>query len=504
MFARLKKRFKKPQSHSRTPAQRMVTLKRADIYYLPIAKCGSTYLKNLFYYLDNGGEHYSGDDIHSIDDALLRADSKDTGKITASGYAFAVVRHPVDRFLSYYFDKVYGQGPRSFPHHQKYFTRELGLDLSSGIDVSGHRINCLLLIDWIKKNLAHKTEEPINPHWRRQTARLKRVAAFDLEYLTLDGLDWQLPLFVGGVIPDIRDAMAAVKARNKTDWPVDRAALLDEELTGKIEETYKNDLKIYVLANRKWQAWVQDDVAAENRKLRVISAGNLPLYSVTTPKVGCTYLKNLFYILEHGKAYNSPSLIHGSGENARQDLTKAELAAAVSFFVVRDPTDRFFSLYFDKIYGSGPQAFQWITKRLIEKRGFVAGPDVSLAQHQQNCMGLLGYLEHKFATQSPEQLNPHWRPQIIAAKRVLPFGLKPLLLENLEEQLRQIAGNRISNLNQAMARVPERNRTKRAYTNLEILTPKMAQRISTLYSDDQALYERVKSGWAKTGKPPEL
>jgi len=504
MFARLKKRLKKPQSYSRTPAQRMITLKRADIYYLPIAKCGSTYLKNLFYYLDNGGEHYSGDDIHSIDDALQRASSKDAEKITTSGYAFAVVRHPVDRFLSYYFDKVYGQGPRSFPHHQKYFTRELGLDLSLGLDVSGHRNNCLLLIDWTKKNLAHKTEEPINPHWRRQTTRLKRVATLDLEYLTLDGLDWQLPLFIGGVIPDIRDAMVAVKTRNKTDWPVDRATLLDKELVGKIENTYENDLKIYHETNRKWQAWLQDDVTAQNRKLRVISAGNRPLYCVTTPKVGCTYLKNLFYILEHGKAYHAPGLIHGSGENARQDMSESELSGTASFFVVRDPADRFFSLYFDKIYGTGPQAFQWITKRLIEKRGFVAGPDISLKQHQQNCMGFLGYLEHKFATQDPEHLNPHWRPQIITAKRVLPFGLKPLLLDNLEEQLQHISGGQIPELKDAMGKVSDRNRTTRAYINSEILTPIMAQRISTLYSDDQALYERVKSGWAKTGEPPEL
>lgn len=76
----------------------MLTLRRAPVYYLPNTKCGSTYLKNLFYYLDHSAEHASGIDIHSNADDLVRAQTGDEESIRQSPYAFAVLRDPVDRF----------------------------------------------------------------------------------------------------------------------------------------------------------------------------------------------------------------------------------------------------------------------------------------------------------------------------------------------------------------------------------------------------------------------
>lgn len=503
MFERLKKRFKKPKSFSRTPAQRMVTLKRADVYYLPIAKSGSTYMKNLFYYLDHGHQHKAGDNIHSIDDALRRAKTDDVTKIRQSGYAFAVVRDPVDRFLSYYFDKIYGCGPRCFPHHREYFSRMLGLDLSDNLDAAGHRKNCSLLINWTLENLEFRTDEPINPHWRRQASRIKRTAMLDLELLTLDGLDWQLPLFLRDAVPNIHEAMAAIKARNEVAWPVSRFEVIDAALLKKIEDTYRMDVKIYRKTRQKWQAWTSEDQAPEGQ-LRVITAQDIPLYYVATPKVGCTYLKNLFYILEHHAPYSNPTRIHGSGAETRRDMRVGEIEKGVGFIVVRAPATRFLSLYFDKVYGTGQQAFPWIAKRLADKRGFDGNEGISLEQHQKNCSALLGFLEYRFSTQTPDQLNPHWRPQVETAKKVASFGLKPLLLEALDTQLPHIAAGRIAGLQRAMTSALQRNTTMRPYSDAEMLTPEIEQRISALYSDDQALYERVKSGWAKTGEPPEL
>lgn len=76
----------------------MLTLRSASDYYLPTTKCGSTYLKNLFYYLDHAEEHSAGVNIHSNADDLVRAHRGDEETINQSPYAFAVLRDPVDRF----------------------------------------------------------------------------------------------------------------------------------------------------------------------------------------------------------------------------------------------------------------------------------------------------------------------------------------------------------------------------------------------------------------------
>lgn len=82
--------------------------------------------------------------------------------------------------------------------------------------------------------------------------------------------------------------------------------------------------------------------------------------------------------------------------------------------------------------------------------------------------------------------------------------MRPLLLEDLDKQLIQIAGGRIKGLEVAMEAVPLRNYSSKPFTLDEILTPETAQRISALYAADQALYERVKMAWRETGQPPIL
>ncbi|MHA1127541.1 MAG: sulfotransferase family 2 domain-containing protein [Alphaproteobacteria bacterium] len=236
-----------------------------------------------------------------------------------------------------------------------------------------------------------------------------------------------------------------------------------------------------------------------------MTAGILPFYCVTTPKVGCTYLKNLFHFLEHQKVHHDPLRIHDKSEISvnREMIDAQSLAQGTSFFVVRDPVDRFFSFYFEKVYNTGPQSFPWIARRLTERRDYVGDQDIFLEQHRINCIALLGFLKYHFNKDTVEKTNAHWRPQIETAKKVAGFGLKPLLLEKLDTQLLQIADGRIVGLADAMA-ISARNTSDRLFTNAEILTPEIADRISALYASDQALYERVKSGWDQTGQPPKL
>ena len=503
MIKGLLQKFQKPKG--RTQAQRMLTLHSAPVYYLPITKCGSTYLKNVFYYLDHANEHVSGIDIHANSDDLIRANSGDEDAIRRSSYAFAVLRDPVDRFLSLYFDKIYGDGPNNFDDVRAYLAEEIALDLERDLDAKAHRENCVRFIDWLALNLSFKTDVPVNPHWRRQSSRLQRVNTLNLTHLTLDGLDWQLPLLLGDVVPNIRQAMEVVQANNRTDKPFTRAEILDAELLGKIEAVYSSDKELYQQASRKSQLWLRYHVeVTEGETIRCFTSAEHSINCVAISKTGRTYLRNLLYVLEHNKDYHDPLKIHTEGASSNSELTKSEIAKEVSFFVIRDPVDRFFSLYFDKIYNTGEHSFPWIAKRLVERRGFVHEANLTVEQHRANCLALLGYINRKFETEALPDLNSHWSPQVEMAKKAIRFGLQPLLLENLDEQLLHIADGRIEGLENAIKATPHRNSSSKPYSVEEILTPEIAQRISDLYGDDQALYERVKTAWDTTGRPPIL
>lgn len=243
--------FRKREPQKRTAADRMTTLASAEVYYLPITKCGSTYLKNLFYYLDNDAEQGEGLRIHK-EGTLPRAKSGDGEKIRNSRHAFTVLRDPTDRFVSLYFDKIYGDGQGKFPRLRRELVNEINLDLSRDLSEDQHRQNCMLLIDWVGQNLAYKTTEPVNHHWRWQSARLKRVEELELEHLTLDGLDWQLPILIKDIVPNIREAMLAVKSRNRAEKPISREALVDDALRKKIEDVYAADKRLYLAAKKRW------------------------------------------------------------------------------------------------------------------------------------------------------------------------------------------------------------------------------------------------------------
>lgn len=237
----------------KSPAERMLTLDCAKVYYLPITKCGSTYLKNLFYYLDHANEHTAGDFIHANPQDLKRAKVGDLEAIKNSPFAFTVLRDPVDRFTSMYFDKIYGDGPQRFKKERLYLEKEIGLDLTRNLDVTMHRQNCNKLIVWVEKNLKHKTDRTTSFHWKRQSNRLKRVQELKLRHLTLDGLSAQLPVFLKQALPDIEEAMFVVKSINKSQKPDDFDKIADQALREKIEAVYARDHQLYNTATEYWQ-----------------------------------------------------------------------------------------------------------------------------------------------------------------------------------------------------------------------------------------------------------
>ena len=195
------------------------TTRRYPIYYLSITKCGSTYMKNLFYALDHDAQHPDPDHIHDHGADLIRADFAPRWMVRRSAYAFTVLRKPSKRFLSLYFDKIYGDHPGNVPELGEEIAAEAGLDLAPGLDLAGHQRNTKRFIRWIAANIAHETDQPINPHWRPQMRRIATVQHMGLNFLTLEGLSWQLPVYLGSAVPELETAMARVRTRNPRKLP---------------------------------------------------------------------------------------------------------------------------------------------------------------------------------------------------------------------------------------------------------------------------------------------
>jgi hypothetical protein len=236
------------------PGRFFLTTQRYPIYYLQITKCGSTFMRNLLYYLDHGAVHPQPGKVHSLADDFVKADLVPGGEMVASPYLFTIVRDPVDRFLSLYFDKIANLNNDKDRGIRERVVRNAGLDLTPDMDLAAHQLNALKAIIWIGKNLERGVRARINPHWQRQQERLRRTDGLAARFLTLDGLPWQLPALLSPVIPDIAAQMAAVKTRNSTKKPFSRAEISTPELVETIHAVYAQDLDTYRQVRDLWGA----------------------------------------------------------------------------------------------------------------------------------------------------------------------------------------------------------------------------------------------------------
>ncbi|MGB0498049.1 MAG: sulfotransferase family 2 domain-containing protein, partial [Rubricella sp.] len=236
----------------------LYTCRRVPIFYLAITKCGSTYLKNVMYALDHGVSHPDGEDIHETERGLMRASAVAPEAIRNSPYVFTVLRDPTRRFLSMYFDKIYGDGPRNFPKLREKIAERAGLDLARGLDAEAHHENCLRFVSWIGRNIAGETDLQKNYHWRPQIGRVRRVSCFPLARLTLEGLDWQLPALLRPVEPEIGAVLAGVSERNRSAKALDPRRIISSELVAALQEVYPRDFAIHSEAASNWRAWSRD------------------------------------------------------------------------------------------------------------------------------------------------------------------------------------------------------------------------------------------------------
>ena len=229
------------------------TLHNHPVFMATLTKAGCTYLKNLFYFIDQNELHPLGDFIHQDESKMIRAEAIDIRNIEKSPYVFIVMRNPFDRFMSLYYEKIFGRGAGSMDWFRISVGQDIGMNFSDELPLANHQENALKLIGWLDKNLNNKTEVFKDFHWRRQSDKYNRIKGFEPKVLTLEGLNQQLPHLLSPVISDIQDKMDAVRARNHSPKPFSFDETLTDEIRDQVSEVYKKDLEIVSAAQRDWE-----------------------------------------------------------------------------------------------------------------------------------------------------------------------------------------------------------------------------------------------------------
>ena len=238
---------------------RLFTTHRVPLRYLVIPKCGCTFIKNLLWRLEHGSDHDSPIRVHDDDGQFLRADALGLGAadIRAESHAFTVLRNPVDRFFSLYTDKVIGPGWQKYVPLRRVLAEGYGLDPEAD-SVAAHQANCEIMIDWLERNLADEIDLPKEAHWTPQSYRWRLMEKFDLKLLLLTGVEQQLTLLAGDLVPDLPALLAGLEP-NRSRKPVPKGAVLVPELRKRINAVYAADRRLF---NRVRDAWDALDMAS--------------------------------------------------------------------------------------------------------------------------------------------------------------------------------------------------------------------------------------------------
>jgi hypothetical protein len=234
-------------------SRRLFALSEPSIFYLVIPKCGCTFVKNVLWAIQNGSYHPNPVRVHDDDKDFLRANDLDIDpqSIAREPLAFTVVRNPIDRLLSLYFDKLVGKGKESYVPLAHVLIEKRGLDPLPAT-LSSHQHNIEILIDWLEENLSDEIDLPRDAHWTPQIYRSDVMKAFNLKMLTVDRLSQGLYALLGEEVQNARTIIRGAE-KNSSSKKTDKKTVLTQAIRRKINSLYAGDRKLYQLVNGRWK-----------------------------------------------------------------------------------------------------------------------------------------------------------------------------------------------------------------------------------------------------------
>lgn len=244
----------------------------------------------------------------------------------------------------------------------------------------------------------------------------------------------------------------------------------------------------------------QSNMRKSPQTARLFTSRRYPIHYLVIPKCGCTFVKNLLWQLENNAAHGNGLRIHDDDSYFQKadalGLTADQIAAREhAFTIVRNPVDRFFSLYSDKVIGQGHMRFVPLRKVLKENHGL--RPDVtSIDGHRANCEIMINWLTRNLEAPQEIENDAHWTPQSYRQNLMKMFRLKTLMLQRLDTQLPLLLEDLVPDIGSVMKGL-ERNKTSASVSRDDVLDKDLRTKINTLYSADRKLFNQTRKLWAE-------
>lgn len=218
------------------------------------------------------------------------------------------------------------------------------------------------------------------------------------------------------------------------------------------------------------------------------------------PKCACTFVKNVLWRLEHSSGYSTPLRIHDADEKflrvsdlglTIEDIAKEDFA----FTVIRNPVDRFFSLYTDKVIGEGHKNYVPLRAVLTTKYGLNIKP-VTIEDHTRNCEILVSWIQRNLTDEIDLQKDAHWTPQSYRKNIIKSCRLKLLLVNDLKRHMKLLLHPIAPNISDLMQEVEE-NKSRRSFPKGAVLTTELRKKINSVYGEDRKLFLYTRDAWEK-------
>lgn len=234
--------------------------------------------------------------------------------------------------------------------------------------------------------------------------------------------------------------------------------------------------------------------------MRLLTTSRYPIWYLAITKCGCTFVKNVLWYLEHGREHTNPRRIHGDDD---QLLRVSALPVdpdeiryrGFAFTCIRNPADRLFSLYADKVVGDGYRYFPPLRQVLTDKYGL--NPEaVTVEEHAGNFEILTSWVERNLGDHVDLKRNPHWTPQHFRHRAMKQLDLKILLVNHLSNQLRILLEEVVPDLPPQLMKL-EKNRHSNSLPKGEILTRELRRRVNRVYQRDRDFFLSARDHWRK-------
>jgi hypothetical protein len=169
-------------------------------------------------------------------------------------------------------------------------------------------------------------------------------------------------------------------------------------------------------------------------------------------------------------------------------------ASEHAFCITRDPAARFASIYYDKLWNDATH-FDFLREAMLREPGVVLGADITLEQHQSNCLAFINWLDRNIHGTTDVEVNRHWVRQQRRQKQARELHLKALTLDGLNWQLPRLIGDVVPDIEAKMRDVKTLNATIKPFPYDQILTQAIRARIGEVYKGDAWVYNKVRTAW---------